>query len=261
MFSCLAREQSSGQATELRLFAMEHERDQLLLWPDDADRHSAIRGKAVAFESDDAGIRGGHLQDTIIPFGFGLEILAGVNSGAVSAVASAVAVEERFGGAFVHEKYARNKDLIRLGGWWGNDEASRFKMEKGFVPKPTAEGWSMSTAQVFNMVSLRSSLALFEEAGIENLQAKSRELTGYLFQLLKSLNNLDFEILTPAEPHRRGAQLSLYFKAQAKAIHQKIIDAGVVVDYREPGVVRVAPAPLYNSFEDVHRFYHILESL
>jgi kynureninase len=165
------------------------------------------------------------------------------------------------GGAFVHEKHARNKDLIRLGGWWGNDEASRFKMEKGFVPKPTAEGWSMSTAQVFNMVSLRSSLALFEEAGIENLQAKSRELTGYLFQLLKSLDNLDFEILTPAEPHCRGAQLSLYFKKEAKAIHQKILDAGVVVDYREPGVVRVAPAPLYNSFEDVHRFYHILESL
>src|SRR6201991_90089 len=165
------------------------------------------------------------------------------------------------GGAFVHERFARNKDLIRLGGWWGNDEARRFKMEKGFVPKPTAEGWSMSTAQVFNMVSLKSSLDLFEEAGIENLQAKSRELTGYLFQLLKSLDNLDFEIITPADPNRRGAQLSLYFKKDAKAIHQKIIDAGVVVDYREPGVVRVAPAPLYNSFEDVHRFYHILESL
>ena len=165
------------------------------------------------------------------------------------------------GGAFIHERFVRNKDLIRLGGWWGNDEASRFRMEKGFVPKPTAEGWSMSTAQVFNMVALKASLVLFEEAGIEALQAKSRELTDYLYHLLKTLKNISFEIITPAEPHRRAAQLSLYFGAQGKAIHQRMIDAGVVVDYREPGVVRVAPAPLYNSFEDVHRFYHILEQL
>lgn len=165
------------------------------------------------------------------------------------------------GGAFIHERFASNPDLIRLGGWWGNDENSRFHMEKGFIPKPTAEGWSMSTAQVFNMVALKASLAIFEEAGIANLQAKSRELTGYLFDLLKSITHLEFEILTPAEPHRRGAQLSLYFGQQGKAIHQKMMEAGVVVDYREPGVIRVSPAPLYNSFEDVYRFYQILQSL
>jgi len=165
------------------------------------------------------------------------------------------------GGAFIHQRFATNKDLIRLGGWWGNDEASRFRMEKGFVPKPTAEGWSMSTAQVFNMVALKASLAIFEEAGIETLQAKSRELTSYLSALLKTLDNLSFDILTPAEPHRRAAQLSLYFGAQGKAIHQRMIDAGVVVDYREPGVVRVAPTPLYNSFEDVYHFCNILRQL
>ncbi|HXB93934.1 MAG TPA: kynureninase [Puia sp.] len=167
------------------------------------------------------------------------------------------------GGAYIHERYARDKDLVRLGGWWGNDESSRFKMEKGFIPKPNAEGWSISTAQVFNMVSLKASLAIFEEAGIEKIQAKSRELTRYLQFLLESLPASSaagrFRIITPGEPHRRGAQLSLFFEERSKEIHQKMIDAGIVVDYRQPGVVRVAPAPLYNSFEEVYRFYHILE--
>ncbi|MBS1664676.1 MAG: kynureninase [Bacteroidetes bacterium] len=165
------------------------------------------------------------------------------------------------GGAFIHERFVRDTSLVRLGGWWGNDEESRFNMEKGFIPKPTAEGWSMSTAQVFNMVALRASLTLFEEAGFANLQAKSRELTAYLSDLLKTLTNLKFDIITPAEPHRRGAQLSLYFGDQAKPIHKKMLDAGIVVDYRNPSVIRVAPAPLYNSFEDVYRFYNILRTL
>src|ERR1700744_2464523 len=106
-----------------------------------------------------------------------------------------------------------------LGGWWGNDESSRFRMEKGFIPKPTAEGWSMSTAQVFNMAALKASLELFEEAGISRLQAKSIELTGYLEFLLQRLTNVSFEILTPAVPQQRGAQLSLYFSSHGKDIH------------------------------------------
>ena len=163
------------------------------------------------------------------------------------------------GGAYIHERYARNKDLVRLGGWWGNDEATRFKMEKGFIPKPNASGWSLSTAQVFNMASLRASLPLFEAAGMERLRAKSLELTAYLAYLLDQLDNISFEIITPAEPGRRGAQLSLYFSQRGKEIHQKMIEAGIIVDYREPGVIRVAPAPLYNSFEDVYRFYLILK--
>jgi kynureninase len=164
------------------------------------------------------------------------------------------------GGAYLHERHSRNKDMIRLGGWWGNEESTRFRMEKGFIPKPNAEGWSMSTAQVFNMVCLKASLTLFEEAGIDRLRTKSLLLTSYLHFLLQTLDNkkLSFSIITPEEPHRRGAQLSLYFEEQGKEIHRQMTDAGIIVDYREPGVIRVAPAPLYNSFEEVFRFYHIL---
>jgi len=162
------------------------------------------------------------------------------------------------GGAYLHEKYARDQQFLRMGGWWGNDESTRFKMKKGFIPKPNADGWSISTAQVFNMVALKSSLAIFAEAGIENLQAKSRELTAYLHSLLQTLDNIRFQVITPAEPHRRGAQLSLFFEEKGKEIHQRMTGAGIVVDYREPGVIRVAPAPFYNSFEEVYRFYEIL---
>ena len=175
------------------------------------------------------------------------------------------------GGAFVHERHAKDTSLIRLGGWWGNDQMARFQTdhqnlptgqntERGFIPKPTAEGWSMSTAQVFNMAALKASLSIFEDAGFENLVAKSRILTGYLHDLLKTLPE-DFTIITPAEPQRRGAQLSLYFGSRGKAVQQTLQERGVVVDYREPGVIRVSPAPLYNSFEDVYRFYHILRDI
>ena len=176
------------------------------------------------------------------------------------------------GGAFIHQRFVEDASLVRLGGWWGNDESSRFRMEKGFIPKPTAEGWSMSTAQVFNMVCLRASLDLFAEAGFERLRAKSRELTGYLYSLVGRLggsgssgpsnpSDMGPEILTPVDPAWRGAQLSLFFGDRGKDIQQQLGKAGVVVDYREPGVVRVSPVPLYNSFEDVYRFYHILGEL
>ena len=164
------------------------------------------------------------------------------------------------GGAYVHEHYAQDADRIRMGGWWGNDEATRFKMEKGFIAKPDASGWNISTAQVFNMVALKASLELFEKTNMEAIRTKSFELTAYLEFLLQQLSTISFEIITPEEPERRGAQLSLYFKEKGKEIHQKMIDSGIIVDYREPGVIRVAPAPLYNSFEDVFRFYEILKN-
>lgn len=162
------------------------------------------------------------------------------------------------GGAFIHEKHAENTSLQRLGGWWANDEKERFKMEKGFVPKPDVNGWNLSTAQVFNTVCLKASLEIFEEAGIENIRAKSIQLTAYLEYLLQQLTHPAFEIITPANPAERGAQLSLYFKEQGRAIHDKMIESGIIVDYREPGVIRVAPAPLYCSYQDVYRFYEIL---
>ena len=164
------------------------------------------------------------------------------------------------GGVFVHEKHATNIDTPRLGGWWGNDEATRFKMEKGFIAKPTASGWNISTAQVFNTVNLKASLTIFEEAGMQNLRSKSIALTGYLAFLLEQLTSLSFTLITPSDPNQRGAQLCLFFEEKGKEIYQKMKDQGIIVDYREPGVIRVAPAPLYCSFKDVYRFYEILKS-
>ncbi len=163
------------------------------------------------------------------------------------------------GGVFIHEKYVTDKKKQRLAGWWGNDERTRFKMEKEFIAKPDASGWNISTAQVFNMATLKASLEIFEKAGIEKLRIKSIRLTGYLEFLLRQLKNIQFEIITPEEPERRGVQLSLFFKEKGKEIHDKMIESGIIVDYREPGVIRVAPAPLYCSFEDVYRFYEILK--
>ncbi len=162
------------------------------------------------------------------------------------------------GGVFVHEKHAGEPETPRLGGWWGNDEKTRFKMEKGFIPKPDASGWCMSTSQVFNTVCLKASLEILDEAGAENLRAKSIALTGYLEYLLSNLTGLEFEIITPTIPEERGAQLSLYFKERGREIHDAMIENGIIVDYREPGVIRVAPAPAYCSFTDVYRFYEIL---
>lgn len=162
------------------------------------------------------------------------------------------------GGAYVHERFATNPQTPRLGGWWGNDEKERFKMEKGFVPKTNASGWNISTAQVFNTVSLKAALELFDKAGMERLRAKSLQLTAYLEYLLHQLPNLAFDIITPTDAAERGAQLSLYFKERGKEIHNKMIESGIIVDYREPGVIRVAPAPMYVSFSDVYRFYEIL---
>lgn len=164
------------------------------------------------------------------------------------------------GGVFIHAKHAENIHTPRLGGWWGNEEKERFKMEKGFIPKPNAGGWNLSTAQVFNTVALKASLELFEQAGITAIRKKSIALTAYLEFLLKQLTNISFEIITPEEPEQRGAQLSLFFTSQGKAIHNKMMDSGIIVDYREPGVIRVAPAPLYCSFKDVYRFYEILKN-
>lgn len=164
------------------------------------------------------------------------------------------------GGVFVHEKHATQTNLHRLGGWWGNDEKVRFKMEKNFEPKPDASGWCMSTAQVFNTVCLKSSLELFEEAGIEALRQKSITLTAYLEYLLQQLPALSCEIITPADTAQRGAQLSLFFASNGRAIHQQMLDAGIIVDYREPGVIRVAPAPLYCTFKDVYRLYELLKN-
>ena len=164
------------------------------------------------------------------------------------------------GGYFIHEKHLAHPSINRLAGWWGNDESTRFKMEKGFIPKLDASGWNISTAQVFNMTALKASLEIIDKAGIHALREKSIMLTNYLDYLLQQLTNINFEIITPSDPAQRGAQLSLFFKERGKEIHNKMIESGIIVDYREPGVIRVAPAPLYCGFTDVYRFYEILKN-
>lgn len=164
------------------------------------------------------------------------------------------------GGVYIHEQYATDTRFPRLGGWWGNDEQERFKMEKGFKPKAGASGWNISTTQVMNTAALLASLEIFEAAGMDTIRKKSIALTGYLEYLLQQVNHIPFEIITPAAPEERGAQLSLFFKENGKAIHNKMMEKGIIVDYREPGVIRIAPAPLYCSFQDVYAFYKILRN-
>ena len=165
------------------------------------------------------------------------------------------------GGVFIHERHTQNSTTPRLAGWWGNDEKARFKMEKGFFAKPDASGWNLSTSQVFNMVALKASLELFDAAGIDNIRAKSVTLTGYLEFILQQLNSNLFEIITPKDAEKRGAQLCLYFKEKGRAVHDELNNSGIVADYREPGVIRVAPAPLYCSFEDIFKFGKIVEQV
>lgn len=165
-------------------------------------------------------------------------------------------------GAFVHEKHAQNFSLPRLAGWWGHEEKVRFQMKKGFKPMPGVDGWQLSNYPVLSGAAHLAALELFGQAGIHNLRKKSIQLTGYLEYLLKSIPayNTEFTIITPAASIERGCQLSLLTLRNGARIFKRISKAGVIADWREPGVIRVAPVPLYNSFEDVFRFAEIFKS-
>lgn len=165
------------------------------------------------------------------------------------------------GGVFVNEKHVKSKDTFRLAGWWGHDEKTRFKMKKGFKPTKTAESWQMSNAQVLNMAAHRASLDIFDKVGMDKLAEKSLALTAYAEMLLLSLKNLKFEIITPNNPLERGCQLSLLFKNKGREVFEKLQSKGVIADWREPNVIRIAPVPMYNSFEDVYTLYEIMKSV
>ncbi len=162
------------------------------------------------------------------------------------------------GGAFVHERYGNDPKFPRLAGWWGNDEQTRFKMQKGFIPQKGAASWQMSNAPVFNMVAHNAALDLFEKADMDALREKSIKLTGYMEFLLNQITHLPFEIITPVERARRGCQLSLLFEDRGKEVFEALTQNGIVADWREPNVIRIAPVPLYNTFEDCFRFYRVL---
>ncbi len=167
-------------------------------------------------------------------------------------------------GMFVHEKHANNSDLPRFAGWWGHDKSTRFLMEKGFQPMEGAEGWQLSNAPVVGMAVHLASLDIFDEVGMEKLAAKRDTLTAYLEFIIDTISEkhkekCTFEIITPRDKKQRGAQLSMLVHGGGKSIFDKLMSKGVVTDWREPNVIRLAPVPLYNSFEDVYYFGKHLE--
>ncbi|MEE1944341.1 kynureninase [Pedobacter sp. KR3-3] len=166
-------------------------------------------------------------------------------------------------GIFVHEKHFADTSLHRFAGWWGYQEAQRFKMEKGFVPEAGADGWQVSCTQVMPMALYHASLQLFEKAGfIEPLRNKSKTLTSYLFYVInevnKKLGEEQYHIITPATEADRGAQVSIIAKANGKQVFDQLVAHHVLGDWREPNVIRLSPVPLYNSFEDIYRTGELL---
>jgi kynureninase len=165
------------------------------------------------------------------------------------------------GGVFVHQRHGNNPQLPRFAGWWGYDEATRFQMKPGFIPQQGAAGWQLSNAQVLAMAAHKASLDIFLQTNMQQLRKKSILLTGYLEFLLNEKiekQQLPLKIITPADPAERGCQLSLLVKENGKQIFQKLTEANIVVDWREPDVIRIAPVPLYNTFEDVWRMVNAL---
>ena len=159
-------------------------------------------------------------------------------------------------GVFVHERFANRPDLVRLAGWWGHDQAQRFQMKKGFQPMSGAAGWQLSNGQILTLAVYRASVALFDQAGgMRALRVKSEQLTGYLEFLIRQLGlpASKLEIITPTDPAQRGCQLSLLVHERGRELFDYLAAQGIVADWREPNVIRLAPVPLYNSFEDVYR--------
>jgi kynureninase len=163
-------------------------------------------------------------------------------------------------GAFIHERHANNMQLPRFAGWWGHQEEERFQMKKGFKPMYGADGWQLANSPILLMAAHKAALDIFDEAGMDAVTMKSKKLTGYLEFLLKSNPAVEksIQIITPANPDERGSQLSLLVKEGGKQLFEHISDEGVIADWREPDAIRVAPAPLYNTFEEVFLFNQII---
>ncbi|MFN5031194.1 MAG: kynureninase [Flavobacteriia bacterium] len=167
-------------------------------------------------------------------------------------------------GMFVHERHANKPELPRFAGWWGHDKSSRFMMEPGFKPMQGAEGWQLSNAPVLGMAAHLASVEIFEEAGMDRIGEKRDLMTAFLEFVIDDISErnkdrVSFELITPRDKTKRGAQLSIMAKGQGKALFDALSAEGVVADWREPNVIRVAPAPLYNSFEDCYWFGQLLE--
>jgi len=156
-------------------------------------------------------------------------------------------------GCYVNPRHGRDPSVPRFAGWWGNDPATRFEMRPDFVPRPGADGWQLSNPPIFSMTPLRAAFELFDEVGMPALRARSVALTGALEALLRALPGSPIRILTPSDPSARGCQLSLKVPGRGRWLHDALRREGIVTDYRDPDVVRMAPVPLYNTFADVVR--------
>ncbi len=163
-------------------------------------------------------------------------------------------------GCFVHEKHSKDSTLPRFAGWWGHDKKVRFQMGSKFDPMPGAEGWQLSNPPILQLAALRSSMELFDSATIPALRTKSELLTGYLHFLLNLIPNHAFTLLTPTHPKERGCQISLRVRSGAKELVAALQKAGIISDFREPDVIRVAPVPLYNRFSEVYKFAKLLRT-
>ncbi len=164
-------------------------------------------------------------------------------------------------GCFVHETHAHNKELNRFTGWWSHNKETRFNMRGEFDQLPGAEGWQLSNPPILSMAAIKASLDIFNEVGIEKLVEKSKQLTGYFEFLINELNNESISIITPSNPEERGCQLSIQVKNADKSLHKKLTESGVISDWREPDVIRCAPVPLYNSFQDVYSMVNRLKKI
>lgn len=162
-------------------------------------------------------------------------------------------------GIFVHERHHENENLPRFAGWWGHEKETRFLMDDRFIPIKSAESWQLSNPPIFQLAALKASLDIFEEAGMKNLLEKSKKLTNYLEFLLDQIETDQIEIITPKDETMRGCQLSIRVKNADKNLFKAISEKGVIADWREPDVIRVAPVPLYNSFTDCWKFVEILK--
>ena len=160
-------------------------------------------------------------------------------------------------GAFIHERHHKKK-LERFAGWWGHDKESRFKMPDQFQAIQTAEGWQLSNPSILSLAAVRASLSLFDEVGMSQLITKSKNLTSYLVFLLNQIPTDRINIITPEQ---RGCQISISVKNGNKDLFNEITKRGVIADWREPDVIRVAPVPLYNSYLDVYNFYQVLKEI
>ena len=164
------------------------------------------------------------------------------------------------GGAYVHERHHNDPDIPRLTGWWGHNKETRFKMRDAFEPIPSVEAWQLSNPPILAMVAVWASLKIFDEVGMDRLRNKAVRLTGFLEFLVKSLGDDVINIITPSDPEQRGSQLSIQVKNADKTLYEKITEQGVIADWREPDVIRVAPVPMYNSYVDVYNFYSLLKN-